>query len=151
MTDDVQAQLLTHLIDASAMRADIENLKQSDRDTSQRVITMLSEMSADIKALRQEVISVPQKISACRIDMRGEIERDFHSRTESLQMEQRIEKQITDTDRTLGKQIADVRAELTKLDTKIDKIWIKVTVVVSTIVAIGGIVQWLLVTAKALG
>ena len=151
MTDDVQAQLLSHLIDASAMRADIENLKQSDRDTSQRVLTMLGELSADIKALRQDVINVPQKISACRLDMRSEIERDFHSKNESMAMEQRIEKQITDTDKTLGKQIADVRTELTKLDAKVDKIWIKITVVVSTIVALGGVIQWLLVTAKALG
>lgn len=139
------------LADIAVMRADIDNLKQSDRDITQRVLIALGELSADIKSLRQDVINVPQKISACRADMRVEIERDFPSKPEAMLMEQRIEKQIADTDKTLGKQIADVRSELTKLDTKIDKVWIKITVVVTTIVAVGGVIQWWLVTSKALG
>ena len=139
------------LADIAVMRADIDNLKQSDRDITQRVLIALGELSADIKSLRQDVINVPQKISACRTDMRTEIERDFPSKPEAMLMEQRIEKQIADTDKTLGKQIADVRSELTKLDTKIDKVWIKITVVVTTIVAVGGVIQLWLVISKALG
>lgn len=156
---NLQAQLMTHLIDSATMKADIDNLKQSDRETNQRVLTMLGELVADMKALRNDLGGVPAQIAAGKTDMRAEIERDFPSKTEAMAMEQRIEKQLSDTDKTLGKQIsevdkkldsgmADVTAQITKVDSKVDKIWIKITVVVATIVVVGGLIQWLLLTSK---
>lgn len=158
-TEHLQAQLLTHLVDSATMKADIENLKQSDREMGQRVLTMLGELIADMKALRNDLGGVPVQIAACRNDMRSEVERDFPSKTEAMAMEQRIEKQLSDTDKTLGKQIsevdkkldsgmADMTAQITKVDSKVDRIWIKITVVVATIVVIGGLVQWVLLTSR---
>lgn len=156
----MQAQMFTHLIDAAAMKADIEHLKMADRELTQRILTVLGELAADIKAVRTDMSTVPRQISECRNDMRTEVERDFPSKTEAMMMEQRIEKQISGTDRTLGRQIAevdkkldagmaDVTAQITRVDTKVDKIWIKITMVLVTILSIGGLVQWLLMTAHA--
>lgn len=156
----VSAQMFTHLIDAAAMKADIENLKAADRELTQRILTILGELSSDIKVVRTDMATVPRQISECRGDMRDEVERDFPSKTEAMMMEQRIEKQISDTDRTLGRQIAevdkkldtgmaDVAAQITRVDTKVDKIWIKITMVLVTLMAVGGVVQWLLMTAHA--
>ena len=164
--DAIRSQFLEHLIDAAAMRADIENLKRADSDMNVRVLTALGEIAADMKSLREGMTAVPQQIAACRTDMRDEVERDFPSKPEAMAMEQRIEKQMAQVDKTLGTQIAEVDKKLTagmtemsteisKIDTKVEKMWIKITVVVTavttTIMAIGGFVQWLMVLSKIPG
>ena len=149
----LQSQLITHLLDAATMKADIENLKRAQGEQNARLLQVLSEMSADIKGLGAALTAVPRQISECRDDMRDEIERDFPNKPDALKMEQRIEKKMADVDKTLGKQIddvdkrltsgmTDVAAQITKVDTKVDKIWIKITVVVTTVTAVGGLIQW---------
>lgn len=152
---DLQSQLITHLMDAATMKADIENLKRTQGEQNSHLLQVLREMSADIKLLGTALTAVPRQLSECREDMRDEIDRDFPSKPETMRMEQRIEKQMAEVDKTLGKQIADVdkrltsgmtdvAAQITKVDTKVDKIWIKITMVVTTIMTIGGVVQWML-------
>lgn len=156
-----QTQLIAHLMDAATMKADIENLKRAQGEQNARLLQVLHEMSADIKLLGAALTAVPKQISECRDDMRSEIERDFPSKPEAMSMEQRIEKQMADVDKTLGKQIADVdkrlttgmtdvAAQIAKVDNKVDRIWIKITMVVTTVVAVGGVIQWLLLV-KVIG
>lgn len=153
--DTMQSQHITQLLDAATMKADIENLKRTQGEQNTRLLHVLSEMAADVKLLGNALTAVPRQIAECRNDMRDEIDRDFPNKPEAMLMEQRIEKQIADVDKTLGKQIADVdkrmtvgmtdvAAQITKVDNKVEKIWIKITVVVTTVMAVGGLLQWLL-------
>ena len=159
--ETLQSQLIARLMDAATMKADIENLKQVHGDQTARLLQVLTEMSADIKSLSVALVAVPRQIAESRSDTRAEIERDFPSKPEAMLMEQRIEKQMAEVDKTLGKQIADVdkrltsgmtdvAAQITKVDNKVDKIWIKITVVVTTVMAVGGVIQWLLMV-KVIG
>lgn len=151
----LQAQHITQMLDAATMKADIENLKRTQSEQSARLLHVLSEMAADVKLLGAALTAVPRQIADGKNAMRDEIERDFPSKPETMRMEQRIEKQIADVDKTLGKQIADVdkrmtsgmtdvAAQITKVDNKVDKIWIKITMVVTTVTVLGGLIQWLL-------
>lgn len=159
--ETLQSQLIARLMDAATMKADIENLKQAHGEQNARLLQVLTEMSADIKSLGTALVAVPRQIAESRVDVRAEIERDFPSKPEAMLMEQRIEKQMAEVDKTLGKQIADVdkrltsgmtdvAAQITKVDNKVDKIWIKITVVVTTVMAVGGVLQWLLLV-KVIG
>lgn len=152
--------LTLHLIEAAGMKADIENLKHEGVAANERLLDVLREMSTDLKALRMDLGTVPRQIDSCRQDMRREVERDFPTKSEALQMEQRIEKQIADTDKTLGKQISDVdkkidakmaevTVQITKVDTKLNNLWIRLSMVMLTLIAAGGVVQWILLTYKA--
>jgi hypothetical protein len=40
--------------------------------------------------------------------------------------------------------MTDVTAQIAKVDNKVDRIWIKITMVVATITAIGGVIQWVI-------
>jgi len=151
--DHDPSQLTLHLIEAAGMKADIENLKRQSAETNVRILTVLGEMSSDLKALRTDVAGVPHQIDVCRQDMRREVERDFPTKPEAILMEQRIEKQIAEVDKTLGKQIADVDTKLTQkltdVENKVDRQWLKISVIVATIVALGGILQWIFVMSQA--
>ena len=159
-SEEFQARFMTHLIDAASMRSDIENLKRSDDDFKARVISALEGVSTELKGLRDIIGHVPEQIAACRLNMRHEIERDFPSKIDALNMEQRIEESVADTDKTLGLQIAAVgkkssediqslKNQITSVENKVDRQWLKITVIVSTIVAVGGIIQWLLMLYHA--
>ena len=141
--------LMKHLIEASKMQADIENLKVGQHETNSRVIALLGELAGDIKGLRVDLQNVPDKISVCRREMRREIEQDFPNKLEALQMEQRIEEKISETDKTLGVQISELDKKIDKIEVKFDKQWVKITAIVLTIVALGGVIQWFLVTSRA--
>ena len=159
-SEDFQTHFMTHLIDAASMRTDIENLKRADHDFNTRVLSSLDSLGNELKGMRDLIGFVPGQIAACRLDMRHEIERDFPSKMDALNMERRIEESVADTDKTLGLQIAavgkksseDIQAlkdQVTSVETKVDRQWLKITVIVSTIVAIGGIIQWLLMLYHA--
>ena len=134
---EINTHLLEHLVESASMKADIANIKASQHELTVRLLTQMGEIAGDVKAIRADLSTVPEKINACRADMRREVERDFPSKPEVLQMEQRIEKQITDTDKTLGLQIADLRA-------RVDKLWIKITATVTGAITVLGGVAWLI-------
>ena len=75
-------------------------------------------------------------------------------------MEKRIEDKIGETDSTLGKQISsldkkvdntknELTADINSLRELVNRQWLKISVVVATLIGVGGLVQWLLVTSKA--
>ena len=153
-SEDFQTHFITHLIDAAAMRTDIENLKRADHDFNTRVLNSLDAVSTELKGLHDLIGLVPRQITACRLDMRNEIERDFPSKMDALNMERRIEESVADTDKTLGKQIAAIDTKLTnelqsvkeeqvRQGNKLDRQWLTITVIVSTVVSIAMIAQWL--------
>jgi len=161
-TENLTQHFLTHLIDAASMRTDIDNLKSRDSDFNMRMIASLDAITAELKALSAGISHVPRQISECRLDMRHEVERDFPSKVETLNMERRIEDKIGETDKTLGTQIAAVNTKLSgemqelkaaqvELNTKFDKQWLKITVIVSTVVSIGMLVQWMLILYNVVG
>lgn len=152
--DDFQARFMSHLIDAASMRTDIENLKRADHEFNMRILTSLDSVTSELKGLRDLIGFVPGQIAACRLDMRHEIERDFPSKMDALNMERRIEERVADTDKTLGKQIAAIDTKLTselqsvkeeqvRQGNKLDRQWLTITVIVSTVVGIAMVAQWL--------
>ena len=153
-SEDFQARFMTHLIDAATMRTDIENLKRADHDFNTRVLSSLDAVTNELKGLRDLIGFVPGQIAACRLDMRHEIERDFPSKMDALNMERRIEESVADTDKTLGKQIAAIDTKLSnelqavkdeqvRQGNKLDRQWLTITVIVSTVVGIAMVMQWL--------
>jgi hypothetical protein len=84
--------------------------------------------------------------------MRHEVERDFPSKMDIKDMENRIEKQASETERDLSTQITKldtkVDANHTSLNTKVDKLWLKITIPIMVVITIGGLIQWVLVTMK---
>jgi hypothetical protein len=108
---------------------------------------------ADSKALRDMLASFPSSVAAqidnCRKDMRREIEQDFPNKLEAMRMEQRIEEKIGETDKTLGKQISELDKKVDSVNEKVERQSLKIAVVVGTIVALGGFVQWAISTGRA--
>ena len=143
-----------HLLEAGRMRADIDNLKANELAMNTRILSAIAELGSDIKSMRESLQAVPRQIGECRADMRREVERDFPAKTDALNMERRIEDKIAETDKTLGLQIAavgkrsteDIQAlkdQITCVENKVDRQWLKITVIVSTVVSIAMIAQWL--------
>lgn len=150
-----QNELMKHLIEASRMQSDIDNLKSGQIDMNNRIIGMLGELAGDIKGLRVDLQGVPDKIAACRVEMRREVERDFPDRTDTLEMEKRIEKQIEATDRALSEQITEVNTnlntKLSALDAKVERLWVKITATVTAVLGVAGFIAWVLQNAKLFG
>lgn len=146
--DEVQ-----HLIAREWAKNEIVSLRGGHLDIQKQLVEITGTFNAELKNFREMMIGFPasiaHQITQCRKDLRHEIEQDFPSKVETLQMEQRIEKKIGETDSTLGKQISALDKKVDGLESKVDKQWLKITVVVGTIVAVGGVVQWLITTGKA--
>lgn len=154
-SEDFQARFMTHLIDAASMRTDIENLKRADHEFNARILNSLESVTNELKGMRELIGFVPGQIAACRLDMRHEIERDFPSKMDALNMERRIEESVADTDKTLGKQIAAIDTKLSnelqavkdeqvRQGNKLDRQWLTITVIVSTVVGLAMVTQWIL-------
>jgi phosphate uptake regulator len=146
--DEVQ-----HLIAREWAKNEILSLKAGSIEFQKQLVEIGGATNAELKHLRESLQEFPSlvanQISHCREDMRREMTKDFPDRIETKDMEKRIEDKISQTDSTLGKQISSLDKKVDGLEVKVDKQWLKITVIVSTIVAIGGFVQWLLTTGKA--
>ena len=143
---------LAHLIDAASMRKDIEALQRRDTDISNRAFEKLTELDNREKVLHELLRDIPRQITVCRTDMRHEIERDFPNKTDIMSMEKRIESQTSNTERDLSHQITELDKKVDKnnadLNTKIEKLWLKITIPITVLIAIGGLAQWILTTMK---
>lgn len=150
--DSYTADEVQHLIAREWAKNEILTLKKSDIEIQKQLIEISGTTAAELKNIREAVTSFPvmvaTQIAQCRKDLRAEIEQDFPSKLETLRMEQRIEDKIGATDNTLGKQISALDKKVDGLENKVDKMWLKITVVVSTIVSIGGLVQWFFLTGS---
>lgn len=143
-----RAELLSHLVEASAMKTDIEHIKSNQAELTHRLLVSIGELSGDIKAMRTELQSVPDRIQACRLDMRREIEKDFPDRVDALEMEKRIEKQVEGTDRKLSEQLGNLNTVLNRridqVESKVDRVWIKITTAMTVVFVVAGLVAWIL-------
>jgi hypothetical protein len=130
--DDFQTHFMTHLIDASAMRTDLDNVKAQQAVNNNQVIAMLGRLTEKVEALQGALNAVPERITACRNDMRREIEKDFPNRVDAIAMETRIEEQVRTTDTKLSRQIAsvenNVNGRMDKIERKIDTLLVKIGV-----------------------
>lgn len=133
---EVNTQLLEHLVDAASIKAEVANIKAAQHDLTSRMLAQMGEIAGDIKAIRADLITVPEKINACRADMRREVERDFPSRMDAVQMEKRIEEKIAEGDSRLSEQIREI-------DNKIEKQWVKITTAIVVVSVAAGIFVWL--------
>jgi len=154
--NEVSSQdFLSHLIDAASMRKDIEALQRRDNDISNRAFEKLSEVGNSIKVLHELLRDIPHQITTCRTDMRHEIERDFPNKMDIMNMEKRIESQTSKTERDLSHQLTELDKKVDKnntdLNNKIEKLWLKITIPIIVIIAMGGLIQWLLMTWKMTG
>lgn len=147
--DEVQ-----HIVAREWAKQEILRLANGQMELQRTMIEVTGQNSAELKGLRELLTGFPslvsEQVNRCRKDLRAEIENEFPTKLESLRMEQRIEDKIGATDTTLGKQIAALDKKVDSLEGKVDKQWLKITVIVGTIVGIGGVVQWLLATGNAL-
>lgn len=145
--DEVQ-----HLIAREWARNEILTLKSAHMDLQKQMVDAVGSTNAELKSLRVTLVEFPalvaNQIAQCRRDLRSEIEQDFPTKLESVRMEQRIEDKIGETDSTLGRQIGELDKKVDSLEDKVERQWLKITVVVGTIVALGGLVQWALATGK---
>lgn len=141
--DEVQ-----HLIAREWAKNEIVSLRNGALESQRQLIEITGSFNNEMKNFREMLTNFPEniaeQISRCRIEIRREIDKDFPNKIEAIHMEQRIENKIGDTDETLGKQISALDKKVDGIEVKVDKQWAKITVIVSTIVAIGGVVQWFL-------
>lgn len=141
----------------------VDRLQESYVELSRSVASMNSMLALEFRGLRETLATVPtqlsQQIIDCRNQMRKEIENDFPDKLEASEMREHIEKQIATTDKTLGTQISAVdkkidatdnklSQQITALQVKVEKLWIKVTVAISTVAAVGYFIQWLFTVGK---
>jgi short-subunit dehydrogenase involved in D-alanine esterification of teichoic acids len=135
---ELSGEFLKHLVEAAGMKADIEHLRSTQSELTNRVLVSLGELAAELKSMRTDIQSVPERIANCRMEMRREVEKDFPNRVDAIEMEKRIENQMRETDHKLTKQITSVEtnlnARIDKVDTKIDKLFVKIA---ATIAAVG--------------
>lgn len=147
--DEVQ-----HLIAREWAKNEILQLRNGHMELQRQMIEVTGATNAELKSLRETLIAFPNtvasQIAQCRRDLREEIEQDFPSKLEAISMEKRIEDKIGDTDKTLGKQISDLDKKVDGINDKVERQWLKITVVVGTIVAVGGFAQWFFATGKHL-
>lgn len=147
------ADEVSHIVAREWAKNEILSLRQGQIDMQRQMIEVTGTISADVKSLRDALITLPatlaSQINESRREMRKEMEADFPSRLEAKDMEHRIEKKIDETDSKLGKQINSVDGKLTDLKGDVDKQWIKITAIVVTVISIAGIVQWFIFTAGA--
>ena len=158
--DEVQ-----HLIARDWARSEIKRLSEGQIELHRQMLDAIGTTNQELKAMRDVIITFPglitTQISDCRKDMRREVEADFPSRLDAMNMERRIEDKVAETDKTLGLQIAAVgkkatddfqslKDQLTCVENKVDRQWLRITVIVSTVVSLGLLVQWLLMFYNAL-
>lgn len=158
-TESLQTELLRHLIDAAAMRQEIDNLRSNQADAQHRTAEMFGAVITKLDSLTSAVNAVPERIAACRAEMRREIEKDFPDRVAAMQMEKRIEDRVDAGDQNLSKQITDVqlslnarissvesglKTEIASIKTNVDKQWIKITTAVTVIGTCGAALVWFL-------
>ena len=152
--DSYTADEVQHLIAREWAKNEILTLRAGAVEFQKQLVEIGGTTNAELKHLRETLQEFPtmvaSQISHCREDMRREMEKDFPNRIEAMGMEQRIEEKIGETDATLGKQISALDKKVDGLEVKVDKQWLKITVIVSTIVAIGGLAQWFFATGKHL-
>jgi predicted nucleic acid-binding Zn-ribbon protein len=145
--EGVQAQLLTHLIEAAAMRQDIDNLKANQGDAHHRVVEMLSALNSKMEGLALSIQSVPERIAACRNEIRNEVKEAYPDRLSAERMERRIEDKVDAGDHALSVQIREVSTNLntriTEVEGKVDKQWLKITWAVSIVGTVGAGLVWL--------
>lgn len=145
--DAVQAQLLTHLIEAAAMRQDIDNLKANQGESYHRVVEMLSSLNTKMEGLQASIQSVPERIAACRNELRNEVKEAYPDRLAAERMERRIEDKVDEGDQALSAQIqsvsTDLNARITEVEKKVDRQWLKITWAVSIVGTIGACLVWL--------
>ena len=146
--DEVQ-----HLIAREWAKNEIMSLKNGHLEMQRQLVEFMGTNQADSKALREMLANFPASVAAqidsCRKDMRREIEQDFPNKLEAMRMEQRIEEKIGETDKTLGKQISELDKKVDSVNEKVERQSLKIAVVVGTIVALGGFVQWAISTGRA--
>jgi len=145
---------LQHLVAREWAKNAIIQLQGGQAELQKQLVELNSTFISEVRAFREALTSLPGLIASqirdCRTDLRREIENDFPNNIEAMRMEQRIEDKIGATDTTLGKQISALDRKVDSLESKVDKQWLKITVVVGTIVALGGLVQWLIATGQAI-
>lgn len=145
-SNELETQLLTHLVESAGMKSDIEHIKGLQADLTHRVLVSLGEVAGDIKAIRADLQAVPERIQACRVDVKREVEKEFPNRVDAIEMEKRIEKQVEITDRKLADQITAVQIGLTsRIDTvekKVENVWIKITTAIAVLAAVAGSIAW---------
>jgi hypothetical protein len=152
--DSYTADEVQHLIAREWAKNEIISLKAGALEFQKQLVEIGGTTNGELKHLRETLQEFPtmvaNQISQCRAEMRREIEQDFPNKLEAMRMEQRIEDKIGETDSTLGKQISSLDKKVDGLESKVEKQWLKITVVVGTIVAVGGFAQWFFATGKHL-
>jgi len=151
-TEVLEHDFRSHLVDAASMKKDIEALQRRDNEIMSRTFEKMADLDGNMKVLQELMRDIPRQISSCRTDMRHEVERDFPSKMDIKDMENRIEKQASETERDLSKQITKLDTKVdtnhNSLNTKIEKLWLKITIPIMVVIALGGLIQWVLVTMK---
>jgi hypothetical protein len=162
--DSYTADEVQHLIAREWAKNEIITLKAGALEFQKQLIEIGGATNAELKHLRESIQEFPSMVSSqiahCRDDMRREIQKDFPDRLEAVAMEKRIEDKIGETDTTLGKQISsldkkvdntknELTADINSLRELVNRQWLKISVVVATLIGAGGLIQWLLVTSKA--
>jgi hypothetical protein len=151
-TEVLEHDFRSHLIDAASMKKDIEALQRRDNEIMSRTFEKMADLDGSMKVLQELMRDIPRQISSCRLDMRHEVERDFPSKMDIKDMENRIERQASDTERDLSNQITKLDTKVdtnhNSLNTKIEKLWLKITIPIMVVIALGGLIQWVLVTMK---
>ena len=166
----IESRLSDHLIEAGAMKAEIEHLKNSQADSSRFIVSALGELKGSIESLRSALSNVPQQISSCRAEMRREVEKDFPDRLYVLKMENNIEARVDAGDAKLSEQIRAVEKTLTEkmsamstasdkrqaetqaavelrvgnLERSVDRLWIKITSAVTLVGLVLAGVAWII-------
>lgn len=140
----IETHFVEHLIDAARLKTEVDNLKSSVSDIQTQTVSALAGLAVKMDALTSALNVVPERIAACRTDVRREVERDFPTRPDAIEMEHRIEKKVEEGDKALAHQISELSTKFVNLEGKVDRMWLKISVAVSVIGTVLVLLGWLL-------
>lgn len=133
-----------HLLARKMAAKQLAQLESGQLDLHKRLVDVVASFNAKFENLTNMISAQPAHVESCKVELRREIERDFPNRLEALQMEQRIEVRV-----------AAVDDKVDKVDGKVEKMWLKIVVPISTIVAISSVatvlMNYYLFVSKVLG
>ena len=110
-----------HIVAREMAKQQIKQLEQGQIELNKKMLELKSELLTELHTLRVTLEKQPETL-----------EKDFVSRMEALKMKSEVEKQVSD------------------LENKVDSQWLKITIPIGVITALGAIANWLIAVKGAI-
>ena len=122
-----------HIIEQQIAKHQIVQLQAGQLDINAKLASLQANLAGEIKALRETIEKQPSMVYEARKSIRTDVEKDFVTKAE-----------LRDTENRIGLQIAT-------LDRKVGEQWLKITIPIGAITAPGVALNWGIAFGKGLG